>query len=502
MPEQEPKDEDLRVRLKQKAQHGRFYAEETLLGMDLSRDCERLLLLLQQDVDPETEASLLVRLVETFYVTQGDVRIPNSHTFFQLLIPLIALDRHVDSGRAWKLPGYTDQEYRTNIQRLFEQSFSGMFVCRGFVYAFWRMQNVQANDNLLDAYCLLYYIVQLLQGQLQEFLNMELGDVVESELNRHKHDHVDMTADDLLWCCCILLLDIGSRLRQLSGSHAVDNLLSNNLANQEILVGKLAMEIRPEAPISFLRAYVMAMENKALIPPPLRKSWMNTAYSFVTQGLEEAEKWGDPYFLCLFHTIYAYWMPTQTNPKTYSHSHLQERIQLAHAYKADCALEGNVLRLALAKHHEDCLEYLLALHIFDKDAPSMPALVDAFRYPIPPDVDGGYLPLTSASEQPPKRDACHSCGEALNEVVVRARCSRCGIAEYCSPNCQASHWKMHLSVCITNGGCANCSKLLSRAKISCCSKCGMIQYCNRKCQLVHWKNGHKKDCKIMSGGGL
>jgi MYND finger len=501
--EPELTDDDLRVRLKEKAQNGRFYAEETLLGMDLTRDCEKFILLLQQDPEPETEATLLVRLLETYYVTQGDVRIPKGHSFYQFLAPLIALDRHGDSGRAWKLPGNTAQEYRRNIQQLFEQSFSGTFVCRGFAYAFWRMQNVnvRANDNLLDAYCLLYYVIQLLQGQLQEFLNMELGDVVESELSQRKHDNVDMTADDLLWCCCILLLDIGSKLRQTSGARAIDHLLSSNLTNQEILVGKLAMEIRPEAPISYLRAYVMTMETKALIPPPLRKSWMDTAYSLATQGLDEAEQWGDPYFLYLFHTIYSYWMPTQTNPTTYSYTKLQARIKLANDYKAECVLEGPASRLGFAKLHEDCLEYLLALHIFDKEANTMPALVDAFWYPIPPDVKGAYPTSTKESVQPAKTDVCHYCAKALHDAEVRATCSRCRRAEYCSTTCQASHWKMHLSICITNCVCANCSKGLVQTKKLGCSKCGMTQYCNRKCQLVHWKNGHKKDCRMMSGGG-
>jgi hypothetical protein len=492
-------DDGLRVLLVGKAEKGQFYAEEALLGMELSRDCDRLLLLLQHDANPQTEASLVVRLVESYYVTQGSARVPKGGNFCQLLSPFVDLTQAVDGGQSQKLPGDTVEEYRTIIQRFFEQHMSGVLICRGFAYAVWRLETVEANDTLVDAYCLLYYIIQLLQGKVQEFLDIELGDIVESEWSNSKHDQVDMTADDLLWCCCILLLHLGSELRRTLGPYAVDRLLGNNLANQEIAVAKLVMEIRPEAPISFLRAYQMAMESKALIPPLLRKSWMETAFSFAAQGLKEAEQWGDPYYLYLFHAIYAYWMPTQTNPETYSHSQLQERIQVAHRFKAECAPEGPSSRLWLGEHHEDCLEYLLALHIFDKEAPIMPALVDAVRYPIPPVIDGGSPSPAMATARPAESGTCHSCRKGLDGPDVKTTCSRCGTAEYCSATCQASHWKMHVAVCMSTGGCANCAKLLRQTKQLSCSKCGMIQYCNRKCQLVHWKNGHKKDCKIMSG---
>jgi len=261
-----------------------------------------------------------------------------------------------------------------------------------------------------------------------------------------------MTADDLLWCCCVLRLGVGSKLRKVLGPHSMDSLLSNNLVNQEIMLAKLGMEIRPEAPISFLMAYQMAIENKTIIPLQLRKSWMETAFSFMAQGLEEAQQWGDPYFLYVFHTLYAFWMPTDTYPKAYSHSQLQERLQTARGYKAECTLEGPLPHVELIEHHEDCLTYLLALHIFDKEASTMPPLVEAFRYPIPPVVNGCSPTSTITSVPRVDRDTSN---------------------------------------------CVNCSKPLSRTKQVGCPKCGMMYYCNRKCQLVAWKKGHKKDCKMM-----
>jgi MYND finger len=493
---------NLRERLEKKAEEGQFYAEEALLGMELSRDCQRLLQLLPENDDTDKHAAPLVRLLEAYYVTQGTVRIPSSGDYYRLLIPLINLNRPLEQGGSRTAPGDLVQEYRTNIQTFVEQHLSGVLVCRGFAFALWRLENADANGALLDAYCLLVYIIQLLQGKVQEFFSLELGDMLESEWCHHKHDLVDMTADDVLWCCCILLLHLGSELRRTLGPHAVDRLFSNStntVTNQEIAVAKLAMEIRPEAPVSFLRAYQMAMESKPLIPPPLRQSWMETAFAFVKQGLEEATQWGDPYYLYLFHAIYAYWIPTQTNPETYSHAQLQDQIEVAHYYKAECSPEVPTFRLWVGEHHEECLEYLLALHIFDKEAPTMPALVDAFWYPVPPLVDCRNSEPLAPSCRPAEKGTCHSCGNVLDGATSRTACSRCGGAEYCSTTCQMSHWKIHAAVCISTGTCGNCAKGLTQTKQLSCSKCGMVQYCNRKCQLGHWKSGHKKDCKIMSG---
>lgn len=504
-------------RLTTKAENGEFYAEEALLSLELEQELD---LLWKQGGDLP-----LVRLLEAFYVSQGTTRIhaktlncPDEQ-FRQLFAPFI----NATTNEKWRIPGDTVEEYRAHLQAVFQEHFSGMLICRGFFYAFWRFESETTtaketqhkNDTLLDAYCVVRYIIQLLQGQIQEFGNLELGDILESEWSPHKHDQVDMTADDILWCCCILILRIGSELRRTLGPFATARSLSSsqNTTNHELGIAKLAMEIRPEAPVGYLWAYRMAMEQKVLIPSHLRQSWMETVYSFVAQGLEEAEQWGDPYYLYLFHVIGAYWMPTHTYKEEYSYAQLMERLEAAEFFKAEALLEGDTNRLWLGEHHENCLEYLLALHIFDKEAATMPSLTDASTYPVPPPPavegqEGGIDPtlhLAATSPGALQPNSCHFCRKALqdkepshNKDPRHAMCSRCKVAVYCSMECQGSHWKIHAAECSHSSGCGHCGEPLpSNKKLTNCSKCDMIQYCNRKCQLAHWKAGHKRDCKLM-----
>jgi len=169
--------------LEKKAGNGLFYAEESLLGMDLERDCDQIISRLghgqgqgegpvqEIDIDTDMESSLMVRLLETYYVTQGNVILEDIQSLGNFIGPFLQSCNVVHSRDARKLDGNTVNEYRTIIHGLFEQHLSGVFICRGFAYAFWRMETGEDDDTLLDAFCILQYIIQLLQGKIPEFLS-------------------------------------------------------------------------------------------------------------------------------------------------------------------------------------------------------------------------------------------------------------------------------------------------------------------------------------------
>jgi hypothetical protein len=494
-------EELIRFHLTQKANENedQFYLQERLLSLELGDEltfqivsnCEESG---EEPLPEDVEAKILVRLVEAYYVGQGMMVAHGRHltSYQKILEPFWTKQK---DGTFSKVPGDTIKEIMENVRGIFERTFSGLLFCRAFSYALYRLEYHHEDESILDAYCVVMYAIRLLQGKLDEFMNMEFGDVIEDELIHYKSENVDMTADDLLWCFCLLLLRIGTDLRRTIGFQNLSSMLLATygpITNEELLVAQLAIEIRPESPVSYLASYRTAMDLKPLVPPPFRENWMKAAFDFVRHGLAEADNWGDPYYQYTFHMIMAYWMPTNTYPSQYSHKELQERIHTANTFKEICKSEVPDYLLWVGEQHEESLQYLLALRIFDKEAASMPALVDAYRYPIPPPDGEASVPRLS----PPSTNICHHCRKPYQQVI---KCSRCGQVEYCSKRCQAAHWKViHCHQCApkTDNNCGSCGKTLQK-KLS-CSKCGMIHYCNRKCQLAHWKGGHKKDCKLMT----
>eukprot|EP01102_Stenamoeba_stenopodia_P001576 TRINITY_DN11392_c0_g1_i1.p1 TRINITY_DN11392_c0_g1~~TRINITY_DN11392_c0_g1_i1.p1 ORF type:complete len:382 (-),score=63.28 TRINITY_DN11392_c0_g1_i1:58-1203(-) len=48
--------------------------------------------------------------------------------------------------------------------------------------------------------------------------------------------------------------------------------------------------------------------------------------------------------------------------------------------------------------------------------------------------------------------------------------------------------------------CSNCGKESAPdLALKKCGACGKVQYCGRECQTEHWKNGHREDCKKITG---
>lgn len=493
-------EELIRFHLTQKANENedQFYLQERILSLELGDEFTFQIVsnsgTNDEPLPEDVEAKTLVRLVEAYYVGQGMMVAHGRHltSYQKTLEPFWTMN---DDGTFSKVPGDTVKEIMENVRGIFERNFSGLLFCRAFAYAMYRLEYHQEDESILDAYCVVMYAIRLLQGKLDEFMNMEFGDVIEDELIHYRSENVDMTADDLLWCFCLLLLRIGTDVRRTIGAQNLNSMLLapyGPVTNEELLVAQLAIEIRPESPVTYLSSYRTAMDLKPLVPPPFRENWMKATFDFVRHGLAEADNWGDPYYQYTFHMIMAYWMPTNTYPSQYSHKELQEKILTANAFKEMCKGEVPEYLLWVGEQHEESLQYLLALRIFDREAESMPVLVDAYRYPIPPSDNPASVPRSS----PPGGNICHHCRKPYQQAIT---CSRCGQVEYCSKTCQAAHWKaIHCDQCApqTGNNCGSCGKALQK-KLS-CSKCGMIHYCNRKCQLAHWKGGHKKDCKLMT----
>ncbi|KAJ7498530.1 hypothetical protein FB451DRAFT_1806 [Mycena latifolia] len=46
------------------------------------------------------------------------------------------------------------------------------------------------------------------------------------------------------------------------------------------------------------------------------------------------------------------------------------------------------------------------------------------------------------------KDLCYNCNEPALDENPHRRCSRCGIARYCSPQCQRANWPVHRQTCM------------------------------------------------------
>lgn len=408
------------------------------------------------------QAALSVRLVEAYYVGQGQVSIHGRQcTLYHQCLTPFGIVNPAD-GTFTRLPGDDNMhDIAQNVRTIFERHFSGLLFCRAFGYALYRLDHYQqhpeqsAKDTLFDAYFVALYSIKLLEGKLDEFLNMEFGDIVEDELVYYKSSKVDMTADDLLWCFSVLLLKIGRHMRQqMGGGEAINGILESpfgTVMQEELQVAQLAVQIRPESPAGFLESYQAVMDVRNTVPAAFRDAWMTAAYEFVTHGLSASSSWGDPFYRYTFQMIMAYWLPTTTHaPETYSFEDVQKMVEEANKFKEACQQEVPASFLSLGEEHEASLQYLLTTvsNLNSKTAP-LPPLADAFSYP-------------SAFHQ----------SSSVHAAQVPSRAER---------------------------ECGNCGKMLQK-KLS-CSRCGMVNYCNRTCQLAHWKSGHKAQCQKLKKSG-
>jgi hypothetical protein len=507
----EKQEEDVRYHLYQKAAEKTstcFYLEERILAVELGDEFTYLVVsnsVEEEPLPPDVEGKALVRMVEAFFIGQGSTVANGRHltSFHKALRPFWEQQQ---DGVFSPFSGETSGELFDKLNLIFSGAnmTSGLVFFRAFCYAQQRLDYHQNEDSLLDAYCVVFYAIQLLEGKIAGMDVESFSALIEQDFVRYKSSEIDMAVDDLLWCFCILCLRIGSDVRRYKGLQVFNSIFPKpfDLAmNEELYIAKLAMELRKESPVSFLSSYRMVMDTKEIVPVPFRIEWMKFACEYAVRGVVAADRLDDPFFQYTFQMIVAYWMPTTSYaPGPYSFGEIQSRIEIANDFKKDCKGIVPEYMFWIGKQHEVSIQKLLKSHPGDRDTTLRVALIDAFTYsPI------DYLPSSKrknnddAPQPLPDKNSCARCSK---QVQRRMQCSRCGKVQYCSKDCQVAHWKgCHSKECIpkkdNNPKCGNCSKVLQKSLK--CTKCGQVGYCNRKCQIQHWKQGgHKQECRKLT----
>lgn len=436
-----------------------FYLQERVLTIDLGD--EFTYLVVTNSVDDESlptdvEGEALVRLVEAYYIGQGSVVGANGRhlaSFHKALQPFWTIDNNNNQdGEFTKLSGKTAGDYLENLAGIFETGdetiTNGRIFFRAFAYAHHRLDyhKQEEEESLLDAYCVTFYVIKLLQGKMNT-VNIDFASLIDQEFSKYKSEDVDMTVDDLLWCFCILLLRIGSDVRRYKGLHGYNTFFPDSYdltVNEELFVCQLAMELRPDSPVSFLSSYRMVMDTKAIIPEPKRIDWMKHAHEYAVRGLKTSERWGDPFFQYTFQSIVAYWLPTTTNaPNAYSLKEIVSRIKVAGEHKIKAKKYEPEYLFWIGHQHETCLKKALEpfLATLNQNIELTIPLVDAYFYkPLgtkqsSPEKQSNERPLPSSSLGP------YTCAHCSKEVQQCLRCARCGKTHYCSKACQTAHWK-------------------------------------------------------------
>lgn len=100
---------------------------------------------------------------------------------------------------------------------------------------------------------------------------------------------------------------------------------------------------------------------------------------------------------------------------------------------------------------------------------------------------------------------CGHC-EEVKELKKLLICA-CGIAQYCSHDCQRLDWPNHKDHCrkirLRKASieelelCDYCQDLFFLKEIKQCSGCNAANYCSHQCQRLAWP-GHEDMCKVLS----
>ena len=487
-----------------------FYLHERILTIELGDEFTYLLLSNPKEnnsLPQDIEGTILMRLLEAYFVGQGNVVGANGRHLTSFHKALKPFWTESDDDIFSKLSGDTSKEILEELYKIFstETEISGLLFLRAFSYAHHRLEHhtQEENDSLLDVYCLAFFIIKLLQGQIKDII-IDSTSLLGQEMAKSKSEDIDMTCEDFFWCFCILLLRVGSDIRRYKGVHAYNRLFPapfDVTMNEELLVCQLAMDLRSDSPISYLSSYRMVMDTRRIVPQPMRIDWMRFAYDFAVRGLNASNRWGDPFFQYTFHSIVAYWLPTTTHaPRPYSLEEIDSRIKTANGFKIEGKEYIPEYMLWIGQHHELSVQNALKpFRGMDKSTKFTDPLIDAFTYK-PLGIKNGTLKNGTITRH--LNNGCAHCSKAVER---RLQCSRCGKVIYCSKLCQVAHWKgPHSKECTpklsTTLGheCGNCSKTVQ--KVLKCSKCGEVNYCNRKCQVEHWKCSHKHYCGKKASG--
>jgi hypothetical protein len=436
-------------------ENSEFYLEERLLALQLGAEFSFDLVSNSKEEEAlsvKVEAKILVRLVEAYYIGQADVVALGRHlTSFHKALHPFWKETQAGGGVFTKLSGETSGEIFEKLKSIFstEAVTNGMIFFRAFCYAQSRLDfSSSVDDTLLDAYCLCFFAIQVLQGSFQG-IDLDVGSIhalIDEEFYQGKsHDDIELTSEDILWCFCNLLMQIGSVIRREQGLDYYNKIFAEPFSvimKEELTVARLAIGLRPESPRAFLSGYRMVVDTRRILPVEMQVGWLESAHEYAVQGLAKAENWGDPFFLYIFHILEAFWLPSpMQTPTPYSFGEIKSRIQTANEFKKEAMGYVPKHQFWFAEQHEVLL--LKILQSFPID--------DEFEITFP------LMDCTTFGPIQPKGK--RQSNSSLTNAAVK---------------------------------CENCSKPLT--KILKCAKCEKVGYCNRKCQLEHWKGGHKQEC--------
>lgn len=436
-----------------------FYLEERILALELGDEFTYDLLSNSKEgevLSQRIEANILIRLVEAYYIGQGDVVAIGRHltSFHRTLLPFWK-----DEGENVfsKLKGDKFSEILSSLQLIFDNNDEdGLIYFRAFCYAQHRLDYSSSDDDsLLDAFCVSLYVIQLLQGKGMEDTEVgALHALIDEEFYNAKSEHhedIEMNGEALLWCFCTLFLKIGSQIRQKKGLEYYNHIFAEEpfdgvTMKEELAVSRLGMDLRPESPVTFLLAYKMVLDTRQGLPLSMQEAWLQAAHEFANRGLTVADRWGDPFFKYIFRVLVVFWLPTaivQKDATPYSFGEIKNRIRKAHEFKEESGYVFPNYKFWIAEQHEMLLgKTLKAFPVIDDDMEITFPLMDCITFaPILPKAKHQSAPSVTT----PRTPKCESCSKPLERILK-------------------------------------------------CAKCQNVAYCSRKCQVQHWKNGHKQEC--------
>ena len=73
--------------------------------------------------------------------------------------------------------------------------------------------------------------------------------------------------------------------------------------------------------------------------------------------------------------------------------------------------------------------------------------------------------------------------DVVDKVIVREQLKQCQIEDGRGPALLLK--------------CHGCGKEAKRNDLKSCTRCGLARYCSRECQKAHWKAGHKAECGVL-----
>jgi hypothetical protein len=306
-----------------------FYLEERILALQLGAEFSFDLVSNSKEEEAlsvEVEAKILVRLVEAYYIGQADVVALGRHltSFHKALHPFWKVTQAGGSVFT-KLSGETSGEIFEKLKSIFstEAVTNGMIFFRAFGYAQSRLDFFSSvDDTLLDAYCICFFAIQVLQGSFQG-IDLDVGSIhalIDEEFYQGKsHDDIELTSEDILWCFCNLLMQIGSVIRRKQGLDYYNKIFAEPFSvimKEELTVARLAIGLRPESPRAYLSGYRMVVDTRRILPAEMQDGWLESAHEFAVQGLAKAENWADPFFLYVFHILEAFWLTSRMQAPT------------------------------------------------------------------------------------------------------------------------------------------------------------------------------------------